>query len=259
MGFAVKNELLGKIETPAAVSSRLMRLRLSLKSGFVSIVCAYAPTLAASNDVKDEFYDGLSAVLHQIPNSEKLILLGDFNAGVGSDNSAWPSCLGKHGIGKVIKNGQRLLELCAQFQLYITGTFFADKHHRKVSWRHPRSRHWHQLDHIITRRHDLPDVNHTRTFHSANCDTDHSFVCSKFKLTPKKLFSTKQQCKPRINVTNTSDKDRCQQFSHLISKNQDLIEQNGTIDDCWSKIKSHVQNSALAVFGKKVEQKQRLV
>ena len=44
-----------------------MHLRFSLKSGFVSIVCAYAPTLAASHDVKDEFYDALSAVLHQIP------------------------------------------------------------------------------------------------------------------------------------------------------------------------------------------------
>ena len=133
--FAVKSELLGKIEALAAVSSRLMRLRLSLKSGFVSIVCAYAPTLTASHDVKDEFYDALSAVLHQIPNSKKLTLLGDCNARVGSDDSAWPSCLGKHGIGKVNENGQRLLELCAQFQLCITGTFFANKHHRKVSWR----------------------------------------------------------------------------------------------------------------------------
>ena len=156
------------------------------------------------------------------------------------------------------KNGQRLLELCAQFQLCITRTFFAGKHHRKVLWRHPRSGHWHQLDHIITRRHALPEVNHIRTFYSANCNTDHSSVCSKFKLTPKKLFSTKQQCKPRINVTNTRDKDRCQQFNQLISKNQDLIESNGNIDDCWSEIKSHVQNSALAVFGEKVKQKQIL-
>ena len=123
VGFAVKNKLLGKIETPAAVFPHLTRLRLSLKSGFVSIVCAYAPTLAARHDDKDEFYDALSAVLHQIPNSEKLILLGNFNARVGFDDSAWPSCLGKHGVGKVNENGQRLLELCAQFQLCITGNF----------------------------------------------------------------------------------------------------------------------------------------
>ena len=135
-GFAVNNKLRGEIESPVVVSSRLMRLRLFLKSESVSsIVCTYAPALAASHDVKDEFYDALSAVLHQIPNSEKLILLGDFNARVGSDDSVLPSCLGKHGIGKVNEKGQRLLELCVQFQLCITRTFFAGKHHRKVfSW-----------------------------------------------------------------------------------------------------------------------------
>ena len=36
-----------------------------------------------------------------------------------------------------------------------------------MSWRHPRSKHWHQLDMILTKRGDLNNVQNTRSKHSA--------------------------------------------------------------------------------------------
>lgn len=61
---------------------------------------------------------------------------------------------------------------------------------RKVSWMHPRSKHWHQLDLALTRRRDLRETLHTRTFHSADCDTDHSLVAAKVRLVPGRIHSS---------------------------------------------------------------------
>ena len=61
-----------------------------------------------------------------------------------------------------------------------------------MSWRHPRSRHWHQLDLVITRRSSLNHVLITWSYHSADCDIYHSLVGSKVRLRPKKIHRAKQ-------------------------------------------------------------------
>ena len=77
-------------------------------------------------------------------------MLGEFNARVGADYKSWSRSIGHFGIGKLYENGQRLLELCSYHDLCITNTFFSTKLNHRVSWRHPRSHHWHQLDLVIT-------------------------------------------------------------------------------------------------------------
>ena len=90
---------------------------------------------------------------------------------VGADQDSWPSCLGPFGVGKMNENGQRLLEFCSYHGLCVTNSYFMTKPQHKVSWRHPRSKHWHQLDLILTRRNALKNVTITRSYQSADCNT----------------------------------------------------------------------------------------
>ena len=46
-------------------------------------------------------------------------------------------------------NGLMLLEFCTRFQLAIMGTMFQLKNRLKNTWQHLRSRHWHQIDHVL--------------------------------------------------------------------------------------------------------------
>ena len=65
-------------------SSRLVTACLQVGKKKLHVVSSYAPTRAASREEKDKFYDELGGVLSSIPESDLYVLLGDFNARIGS-------------------------------------------------------------------------------------------------------------------------------------------------------------------------------
>ena len=80
--------------------------------------------------------------------------------------------------------------LLDEHQLVIINTLFQQKDRFKATWRHPRSKHWHLLDYVLTRQHDTRDVLHTRVMTSEDCYTDHGLVHCKgaftFKSSPRR-------------------------------------------------------------------------
>ncbi|KAK2185338.1 hypothetical protein NP493_239g00007 [Ridgeia piscesae] len=89
---------------------------------------------------------------------DKLLLIADFNARIRRDNDKWPLVMGKHRIGKCNPNAELLLALCSEFELIVTNIMFKQKDEHKTTWMHPRSRHWHMIDFIITRCRDKMNI-----------------------------------------------------------------------------------------------------
>ncbi|KAI8793794.1 craniofacial development protein 2 [Biomphalaria glabrata] len=104
-----------------------MTLKLPLQNGkkHISIVSCYAPTMTNPDDVIAKFYEELNSTLLDIPKTEKLLILCDFNARVGSDHHIWKGVLGKFGIGQCNSNGLLLLQTCAEHKLLISNTIFS--------------------------------------------------------------------------------------------------------------------------------------
>ena len=216
----------------------------------IKLISAYAPTLTSSAEAKDMFYEELSTVVCGIPASQPLYILGDFNARIGADHDSWMTCLGHFGVGRMNDNGQRMLEFCCHPNLCITNTFFNTKPQHKVSWRHPRSNHWHQLDLILTRRSDLPSVKLTRTYHSADCDTDHSMVGCRIKISPKKLHHTRKEGRPRINTAGTQVPEQVEMFTKTLqAKLSGSLSNNAK--ERWEFLRNSMHSIAIQVFGKK--------
>ena len=160
-----------------------MTLRLPLSGKrHVTVVSAYAPTMTNPDEVKDKFYDDLDSVISATPRTDKIILLGDFNARVGADRQTWEGVIGTEGIGKCNSNGLLLLKKCAEHELLITNTVFSLPTRNKTSWMHPRSKHWHLIDYVIEQRKDRQDVRVTKTMCCADCWTDHGLVISRLNL-----------------------------------------------------------------------------
>nr|VZI50283.1 unnamed protein product [Spirometra erinaceieuropaei] len=118
--------------------------------------------------VRDKFYEDLHALLATVSKADKLIVLGDFTARVGTDHTAWRGVLGPHGLRGSNDNGLLLLRTCAEHGLLLTDTSFCLPEREKATWRHPRSRRWHLLDYVHVRRRDQRDVLVTKAIAGAD-------------------------------------------------------------------------------------------
>ena len=140
MGFMIRNSIISRLDSlPVGHSDRLMSLRLPLlEDQYATIISVYAPTLQADPTTKESFYSELRSLLQKTKDTDKVFIMGDFNARVGRDHTIWPGVLGRHGIGNCNDNGRLLLELCAEHSLTITNTLFQQKARFKTTWKHPR-------------------------------------------------------------------------------------------------------------------------
>ena len=66
----------------------------------------YAPTNDADDEVKSEFYARLQGFIDGVAKKDLILLLGDFNAKVGSNNRGFKAVIGKHGLGEMCENGE---------------------------------------------------------------------------------------------------------------------------------------------------------
>ena len=75
---------------PNGINDRQMTLILPLSDNkHATIISSYAPTMTNPDEVKDKFYDDLDSIISATTRTDKLILLGDFNARVGTDHQTW--------------------------------------------------------------------------------------------------------------------------------------------------------------------------
>ena len=142
VGFAIRSNLVKNLTSlPKGINDRLMAMPLPLSDKKqATIISAYAPTMTNPDETKDKFYEELDTLIKSVPRSDKLLVLGDFNARVGSDHIAWDGIIGKHSTRRCNSNGLLLLQACSQHNLIITNTLFQQAAKRKTTWMHPRSK-----------------------------------------------------------------------------------------------------------------------
>ena len=254
VGFAIRNTLLTRLDRlPEGVSDRIMKLRLPLSDNkrHATLISVYAPTMTNPESTKENFYDELRVIIDSTPPDDRLIILGDFNARVGQDYQAWQGALGRHGTGKMNSNGLMLLTMCSVHNLAITNTFFrlAGKH--KTTWMHPRSKHWHLIDYVITRQRDIQDFTTTRVLRGADCSTDHRLVRSilNIQIKPRSRHAAALPPK-RLNVNllrnDSTSQALANNLSHALAKRQ---SSGLDVDAEWSSLRDVLYRTTTDTIG----------
>ena len=254
VGFAIRTQLAQQHNLiPTAINERIMTVRIPLtRDRFLTLVSVYAPTLTSDDDAKASFYSQLDHTIRAVPAHDKLVVLGDFNARVGRDHRVWEGILGQHGIGNCNANGQLLLGLCAEHELIITNTLFRLPTRQKTTWKHPRSKHWHMLDYVLTRTSDRKDVHITRSMPGADdCWTDHRLLISRldFKIRRPPGRASANTHRRRFDCTKLQNPQTAQTFreafeSHLI----DPVGQ-ASVEDHWTSLRDALTAAAEETIG----------
>ncbi|BHF81620.1 hypothetical protein SprV_0802475300 [Sparganum proliferum] len=267
VAFAIRNDIVGRLPClPQGINDRLMSLRLPLRGGkFATIISVYAPPMTSPDAARDKFYEDLHALLATVSKADKLIVLGDFNAPVGTDHTAWRGVLGPHGLRGSNDNGLLLLRTCAEHRLILTNAFFCLPEREKATWRHPRSRQWHLLDYVLVRRRDQRDVLVTKAIAGADGWTDHRLVISKMRirLQPRRRPQGKRP-PGKLNVALLSLPAHHLHFSTELAQRLDNLPiaaaaaaaENASVENRWCQLRDTIQSTALAVLGRARRQHQ---
>ena len=175
--------------------SRLLKARFHSKYTKLSVLVCYAPTEDANAEVKDAFYDQLQTAVESVHAHDMLLILGDLNAKVGSDNTGREHVIGKHGIGTFNDNGERLADFCEENNLLIGGTLFQHKHIHKTTWTSPDETTKNQIDHVIINRRWRSSLQDVRAYRGADVASDHTLVLAvvSLKLRRSKGRQARQQ------------------------------------------------------------------
>ena len=108
----VRNAVLGcNLKT-----NRMISVHLQGKPFNITVIQAYAPTSNAEEVEVEWFYEDLQDLLELTPTKDVLLIIGDRNAKVGSQET--PGVTGKFGLGVQNKAGQRLIEFFLFFFAY---------------------------------------------------------------------------------------------------------------------------------------------
>ena len=87
VGFMLSPETTKALTEWEPVNARLITARFYGTATNIAIVQGYAPTNDAEPEEKVEFYDTLQSTIEKIPKKDLIIIMGDFNAKTGGDNT----------------------------------------------------------------------------------------------------------------------------------------------------------------------------
>ena len=117
----------------------MISVSLQGKKFNIMVIQVYIPTRNAEEAEVERFYEDLQDLLELTPPKEVLLIIGDWNAKVGSQKA--PGVTGKFGIGVQSETGQRLTEFCQENALVIANTLFQQHKRRLYTWTSPDGQH----------------------------------------------------------------------------------------------------------------------
>ena len=136
---------------------------------------------------KDQFYDDLMCTINSVCQDDLLLVVGDFNARVGSNHpdlvkGDWSGVRGNYGVGNVNGAGRALLTFCAVNSLTVMNTWYEKKDIYKCTWQHPGSKMWHCIDYILMTQSQRNFCRDVSVICRADCWTDHRLLRAKITL-----------------------------------------------------------------------------
>ena len=95
----------------------MISVRFQGKLFNITVIQVYAPTSNVEEAEVEQFYENLQDLLELTPQKDVLFIIGNWNAKVGSQETA--AVTGKFGLGVQNEVGQRLMEFCQENTMVI--------------------------------------------------------------------------------------------------------------------------------------------
>ena len=142
MAFILSHEAHNALINWEAAEPRIIYALFKTKKENIklNIIQCYAPTKDKDEETKEDFYNKLQTLCDKRTKKDMTILMGDFNAKIGSDNNGYEEVMGRQGLGKMNENGKILADFYAFNYMIIGGSVFPHRRIHKATWVSPDHR-----------------------------------------------------------------------------------------------------------------------
>ena len=107
------------------------------------------------------------------------ILLGDFNAKLGQEDTFKPT-IGEESLHKTSNdNGVRLVNLATSKNVIVKSTIFKHRNIHRQTWTSPDGLTHNEIDHILIDKRKQSSILYIRSFRRPDCDSDHYLLIAK--------------------------------------------------------------------------------
>ncbi|KAG5604170.1 hypothetical protein H5410_025662 [Solanum commersonii] len=137
------------------------------------VECVCTPS-GLDEEAKKLFYEDLDEVVKGIPNTEKIIIGGDFNGHIGATSNGFDDAHGGFGFGERNGGGTSLLDFAKTFELVIANSCFPKKENHLVTFRSSVAKT--QIDYFLLRKGDRGLCKGYEVIPSENLTTQHKLL-----------------------------------------------------------------------------------
>ena len=146
--------------------------------------------------------------------------------------------MGRHGLGCMNENGERVSDFCAFNDLVIGGSIFPHKAIHKATWISPDGRTFNQIDHITIARKWRTSLLDVRVKSGADIASDHHLLLGtlKVKLRAHQDSSARPHCK--YNTFNLKCNETAKMFNCTVkNKFSVLVFADEDLNNHWEGLK----------------------
>ncbi|KAG5608974.1 hypothetical protein H5410_020255 [Solanum commersonii] len=162
VGILVDGDLKEQVVEVRRINDRLMMVKLVIRG------------LGLDEEAKKLFYEDLDEVVRGIPNTEKIIISGDFNGHIGATSNGFDDVHGGFGFRERNGGGTSLLDFAKAFKLVIANSCFPKKENHLVTFRSSVAKT--QIDYFLLRKGDRGLFKDCKVIPSENLTTQHKLL-----------------------------------------------------------------------------------
>ena len=191
------------------------------------MLSVYAPQVGRPNVEKEDFRNKLEDIITSIDEGDGIIIAGDLNCHIGSNNAGYKNIMGAYGYGNQ-NDGVFLLDICENHNRRIANSYFRKDGEKLITYKSGNIST--QLDLILWRsRRDVNLIN-CKAIPGEECLTHHRFVRADFKI--QNFQRKKWKGMKKLKVWKLKDENTRQQFLEEVSVG--ALSFNGT----WNSAKT---------------------
>lgn len=260
VGILIHTKYANEIVECKYINSRIIVVRIKFKNETFSFIGIYAPENCRQEFIRSAFFNQLQQAMDEIPKTDSVIILGDFNSRIGNDPI--PGVKQKFNEPEQNENGELLINLCTTNELRITNTYFMHNDNYKYTFSNSRG-HQSMIDFIITNRKIHPrTILDTKCLTSANLGSDHNLLMTIIrinKIIPKQI--PQKAGTPKINIENIHVESTRKLYQDRLETqiNNKQLTDSEDVEERWQTLKTCIINAAKEAFGERTTKKRNTI